>query len=30
MKYCESCGKEIEAGVSLCPYCGKEITSKKD
>ena len=30
MKYCESCGKEIEAEVSLCPHCGKEITNKKD
>ena len=25
MVICGNCGKEVEDGVKLCPYCGKEV-----
>lgn len=25
-KFCSDCGKEIDAGMQFCPYCGKVVT----
>lgn len=28
MKFCLSCGHEVEDDVVICPYCGKKVSSK--
>lgn len=29
VKFCMYCGKEIENGAEVCPFCGRDLTTKK-
>ena len=30
MKYCEKCGRKVDANADTCPYCGAPLREMQD